>query len=429
MRLRHVVTCFLENPADGSVLLGCRSEKVATYPGHWAAISGSVEDIPPLEQAYCEIEEETGLDRSCVDLARAGRPVRFPDWALGTLWVVHPFLFTCNGPERVRCDWEHLEFRWLAPDDMAGLQTVPRLRDAWRSASTGAGGDSAEALFQAIRDDREHGAEELGLWTLEALESASRAGADVTAACRRALGLRPSMAPIRSALLRVFESARAAPNELPERIAGLIVRRERDGIAPAAAAGDYIPDGTRVATLSSSFTVLCALRDWSERIAHLTVAESRPACEGRETARLAASFGIETELVTDAAAFATVGEVDLVLLGADSVIEDGSVVNKTGSLALACAAGRFGADVIALTTQSKILPAGFFCEMELMPGEELGEPIEGVQAANPYFESVPSDLIRFVVMESGAMSVEGLNQVARELRLLQDALMAGGSGI
>ena len=47
MRLRHVVTSFLEAPDGARVLLGRRSEDVGTYPARWAAISGSVQAESP----------------------------------------------------------------------------------------------------------------------------------------------------------------------------------------------------------------------------------------------------------------------------------------------------------------------------------------------------------------------------------------------
>ncbi len=134
MQLRHVVTCFLRNPADGTVLLGQRSDRVSTYPGHWAAISGSVEEAGPAEQAYREIEEETGLSRSQVVLLGEGRPVRFPDRELGVVWVVHPYLFRCEAPEAIRTDWEHVRFQWTDPGRICELRTVPGLAEAYEAA-------------------------------------------------------------------------------------------------------------------------------------------------------------------------------------------------------------------------------------------------------------------------------------------------------
>ena len=53
-----MVTCFLES--RGQILLLCRSERVGTYQGRWAGVSGYIEG-PPDVQALVEIDEETGL--------------------------------------------------------------------------------------------------------------------------------------------------------------------------------------------------------------------------------------------------------------------------------------------------------------------------------------------------------------------------------
>jgi 8-oxo-dGTP pyrophosphatase MutT (NUDIX family) len=128
---RHVVSCFLlrRDAGEDRVLLACRSERVGSYQGRWAAISGYV-DTTPAAQALVEIAEETGLPPDAVRLLRAGEPLTVDDAALGCRWIVHPFLFEVASPEAIRLDWEHTEARWVAPGDVAALATVPRLADA-----------------------------------------------------------------------------------------------------------------------------------------------------------------------------------------------------------------------------------------------------------------------------------------------------------
>jgi len=436
MRLRHVVTCFLLNPADGTVLLGRRSEAVSTYPGRWAAISGSVEIEQPLRQAYREIEEESGLAPAQVEFLREGLPVRFADWSLGTVWVVHPFLFRCNAPQAVRRDWEHLEFAWTEPERMAELDTVPKLLDAYRSASCARSGRAAQDVLRMVRVDRQRGAEELGLLALEALaiaarECASRGtrGLDAfRAVCRRALETRPSMAPVRSAALEAFDAFHAAAREgdlstAARRIRELIARRERDAVAAATHAAASIPHGARIVTLSRSESVLWALRDAAERVERLVVAESRPACEGRTTARLAASFGIPTTLVTDAAAAGECRQCDMLLFGADSILPDGTVVNKTGTFPLCLAARHAGKEALCVATPSKVMPAGVEPALERMDAGELGPDIPGVTVKNACFERVPASLVTRIATGRGMSEPQQLAARARRLREVQDRLL------
>jgi translation initiation factor 2B subunit (eIF-2B alpha/beta/delta family) len=205
-------------------------------------------------------------------------------------------------------------------------------------------------------------------------------------------------------------------------IARLVAQREEESIAPASAAAAFIPDGARLVTLSYSFTVLSALKEAAPRVSSLVVAESRPACEGRETARLAASFGIPSDLMTDAATARAAEGADIVLFGADALCADGSVVNKTGTFALCCAARFLGKKTLCLATESKILPAGLTPTIEEMPPRELGEPIPGVTARNACFEVVPPELVGRIVTGAGDLPLERLQSRAEELRRLQEAL-------
>ncbi len=428
MELRHVVTAFLQR-ADGRVLLGRRSDEVRTYPGRWAAISGSVETEAPVRGALREIREETGLNEDAVGLRSIGRAVRFTDWALATHWVVHPFRFRCLCPDAVQRDWEHVRFEWVEPGSIAERRSVPKLADAWQAVADHEGPPDPGRIFHDVRVDREHGAHELGIWTLDGLRAAaaSATGPDeAREACRRAADLRPSMATVRSAALEVFDLVQEAGiDPKGEAIGALIGSREQAAVlAPRSAAGE-LPPGATVVTLSYSSMALGALHEARRWLRRLIVAESRPANEGRRTAETAASFGLETVLLTDAAAAAAVQDADVVLFGADGVLADGSVVNKTGTYALCCAAAQAGATALCVAGESKVLPAGHQPSIEQMPPEELGDPIASVSVRNPYFEQVPSELIDRIVTASGVLSAERLAERARLLSKLEESLTSG----
>ncbi len=130
MRQREVVTCFLRH--GGRILVLRRSQRVGTHRDKWAGVSGSVEaGAAPLEQAYRELREETGLTEADVQLLRQGAPLEIPDPEYDTLWRVHPFLFEVHDPLLIRLDWEHVEGRWVEPSELSGMVTVPRLKETW----------------------------------------------------------------------------------------------------------------------------------------------------------------------------------------------------------------------------------------------------------------------------------------------------------
>jgi 8-oxo-dGTP diphosphatase len=132
---RHVVTCFLEH--EGRIMILRRSERVGTYRGKWAGVSGYIDEgRKALEQAWTEVREEAGLDTDDVELVQEGQTLEVVDAVLGRKWIVHPFRFRVLRPEKIRVDWEHTEGKWIVPEDIGRHDTVPKLREAWQQVSS-----------------------------------------------------------------------------------------------------------------------------------------------------------------------------------------------------------------------------------------------------------------------------------------------------
>ena len=134
-----VVTCFLLRH-DGAerLLLVRRSQRVGSYHGHWAGISGFIEPgVTAEEQAYTEIREETALQRNQVRLLKRGAVVEHPDPALNRHFYVHPFLFEALTPDAIQTDWEATEMQWIDPAEMGNYETVPKLKEAYEAALHG----------------------------------------------------------------------------------------------------------------------------------------------------------------------------------------------------------------------------------------------------------------------------------------------------
>ncbi len=121
-----VVTVFLRK--NGKILLVKRGEDVGSYRGKWSAISGYLEDNSPVEQAHREVLEETGLT---AELLAQGQPlsVRYAD----VIWEINPFLFEVESDNEVELNWENTEYRWVSPEKIKELDTVPKLWDAYIS--------------------------------------------------------------------------------------------------------------------------------------------------------------------------------------------------------------------------------------------------------------------------------------------------------
>ena len=126
-KINPVVTCFLQS--HGKILLLRRSSEVVTYQGKWAGVSGYIEETPD-EQAYIEISEETGLISKDITLIRKGKILSYTDHDLKIKWEIHPYLFRADKTVVIKLDREHLEYKWIAPEEIDDFDTVPKLKEA-----------------------------------------------------------------------------------------------------------------------------------------------------------------------------------------------------------------------------------------------------------------------------------------------------------
>jgi len=126
---RAVIACFLRY--GGQICLLKRSEAVGSSAGRWHCLTGFLEPgVAPLDQALTEIAEETGFMADAVTLAVSPRPLRIERPAQGWVWVIHPFLFDVPS-QALQLDWEHDEYRWIDPSELATSDVVPWAVDVW----------------------------------------------------------------------------------------------------------------------------------------------------------------------------------------------------------------------------------------------------------------------------------------------------------
>jgi 8-oxo-dGTP pyrophosphatase MutT (NUDIX family) len=117
----------------GKILILRRSGKVGTYRGRWGAVAGYIEEGETPDEAACkEIEEEAGVKEA--KLIKRGEPFEFLDSELGVVWVVHPYRFAVE-TDQIHIDWEHVESRWIRPEELGSYEIVPKLDESWRRVS------------------------------------------------------------------------------------------------------------------------------------------------------------------------------------------------------------------------------------------------------------------------------------------------------
>lgn len=262
--------------------------------------------------------------------------------------------------------------------------------------------------IKSITADAKSSATELLSRGLALLRAAAADGGDALAEVANELcRAQPAMAGLRtaSALALGAENAAAAIDEFAARV-------ERAPAAIARYALDLLPSKRKkrgplhVVTCSKSRPVEMTIRKAAEqRELLISCAESRPAKEGRELARVLAESGITVDLYTDAAITTAIPSADAVLVGADA-ISSSSFINKVGTSALCAVAAATGTPVYVLAGREKILPDDVFKALTLRPGgpnEIWRDPIAGVQVRNPYFETIPLSWVSAVLTESGSL--------------------------
>lgn len=287
------------------------------------------------------------------------------------------------------------------------------------------------ALVAPLRADVVSGAAQLARQASEALaEVAGWPGVASTADLRslvaeagiRAIEAQPAMAPMVTLVARVLNALGGLERLDDARDAARRTAREFGSslddraVALARRAADLLPAEGDILTLSSSSTVRrVLLHEPSARTGRVVVLESRPAAEGRETARALAEAGVPVLFAVDAAAPTLAERCAVVLLGADS-IGDRGVVNKVGSLAATLGARRADVPVMVVSDATKILPPGFPQHVsDDRPGEQVWSAPPGVAVWNRYFEAVPLAVVDVVVTDTDVFDPAGIDAFRQAL--------------
>ncbi|MEJ2278086.1 MAG: hypothetical protein P8Y70_10125 [Candidatus Lokiarchaeota archaeon] len=151
------------------------------------------------------------------------------------------------------------------------------------------------------------------------------------------------------------------------------------------------------------------------------VLESRPLLEGYKTsAKLAENY--ETHLIIDAAMGKFISQIDLILLGIDSLLKDGSIINKIGTYPLSVMGYETNKKVIALGDSFKYNLQNHFgkeIKIERKPSNEITETIkqkDNIIVENYYFDLTPSKYITKIISDLGIHTpVESVKEIKSKI--------------
>jgi translation initiation factor eIF-2B subunit delta len=279
--------------------------------------------------------------------------------------------------------------------------------------------------IDSVRLDREKGAQELAVDSLEILKSAVMTieAQDAKEFIRtfkamtdELLSARPSMSILMHCigLCKTFcdevcERTRDL-TELKSRLLGKIEQITYNIVEANGKIGDVgqsvIRDRCHLMTHTFSSSVLAIFKAVDGRGKEVFVCESRPLCEGRKTAIRLAELGFSPVLITDAEAGHFMKETEVVLIGADSVLSDGSIVNKMGTYLIALAAKDRNVPLYCAASTYKFTSR--HPELEEKAKEEVFPEWmdQGFQVRNVYFDVTPGRLIRGIITEHGIIRPE-----------------------
>ncbi|USZ73305.1 ribose 1,5-bisphosphate isomerase [Natronosalvus halobius] len=192
-------------------------------------------------------------------------------------------------------------------------------------------------------------------------------------------------------------------------------------------------DGDVVMTHCHSTDALACVEAAIEDGKHIEaiVKETRPRLQGHITASELRSMGVPVTLVVDNAARRYLDEADHVLVGADSIAADGSVINKIGTSGLAVNARERGVPVMVAAQSIKLHPdtmTGHTVEIEMRDEREVLEetayadvaadgdvPDDGLTVENPAFDVTPPRHVDAIVTEHGQYPPESIVMLMRDL--------------
>ncbi|MFW5903217.1 MAG: ribose 1,5-bisphosphate isomerase [Halolamina sp.] len=153
------------------------------------------------------------------------------------------------------------------------------------------------------------------------------------------------------------------------------------------------------------------------------VKETRPRKQGHITARQLREMDVPVTLIVDNAAHRYLNDVDHVVVGADSIAADGSVINKIGTSSLAVSARDRGTPIMVAAQTLKLHPdtlTGHTVEIEMRDEDEVLDPavredIGDVEVLNPAFDVTPPRHVDAIVTERGQFPPESIVTLMREL--------------
>ena len=237
---------------------------------------------------------------------------------------------------------------------------------------------------------------------------------------------RPTNTSLRNAVKNTLYKIEKIDDEDDEKVLEVIrgnvaaftetVNTAADRIAKLGA--NIIRDGTTILTGSYS-SMVKGILDTAYNVLgkdiQVYVTETRPRYQGVKMVRELLNLGIPTTLIVDSSARHLMKDVDLVIVGADTVSSDGSAISKIGASLIALAAHEARVPLYVATPTFKFSEetlSGVMIAIEeaaasqIVDGSGLEDCMDNplFKVRNPAFDATPPEYIRGLITELYIMS-------------------------
>lgn len=171
-----------------------------------------------------------------------------------------------------------------------------------------------------------------------------------------------------------------------------------------------IKDGDTILTHCNSKAALSVIKTAFKQGKDISVyaTESRPWRQGLLTVKDLSDAGIPVTLIVDSAVRWIMKEIDLAVVGADTVCSNGALINKIGTSQIALAAHEARVPLMVCAESYKFSPKTIQGEMVEIEEREISEVATnlppGVKIRNPVFDSTPAEYIDSIATEIGLIS-------------------------
>jgi ribose 1,5-bisphosphate isomerase len=300
--------------------------------------------------------------------------------------------------------------------------------------------DSLDEIAEGIRSMEIRGAGKIGRYASLGLSFLARDYRgksredfvkELKEGAKKLLSTRPSAISLKNSILLTLKGVEEGENvdemrEILLKRSGEFVRRSHEAVEKIAVMGmRRIPRGSKVLTHCNSNAALTLIERAFEngRVDEVYFTEYRPRRQGHITARRLAAGSIPVTMIVDSAVRYFIRDMDVVVVGADTVAANGAVINKIGTsqIALAAHEGRTPFIVASETLKfSRETLLGSLVEIEERDEGEVADPLKpsdfpGVNFRNPVFDATPPEYIDAIVTEVGVVSPYLATEVIRDM--------------